>query len=79
MKYKLRAECLADIGKLLVSANYLASYEIILSDNCIDHELVIDTDPKNLTKIIACLNKIPNCHVMLETLKPINEYTGERQ
>lgn len=77
-KYKLRAECLADIVKFLASARFLAKYQIKPLKNGIDHELTITTKAP-LDKIIMCLRDVRDSHVMLETIKPILEYTGIRE
>lgn len=76
-KYKLRAECLADITKFLASARFLASYKIKPLNNGIDHTLEIETEA-SLEKIISCIALVPDSHVMLDTIKPIKQYTGKR-
>jgi len=76
--FKLRAECFHDVLLLLekMSKN-LYGFKI-------EQDFYPDVDFEfftNLTsdEIIAILMRQPDSHVMMETLKPYDEYTGKRE
>ena len=46
------------------------------SDTC-DVECVIETVAE-IDEVISFMEMQPDSHVMIDTIKPINEYTGER-
>lgn len=74
--YKLRFEALVDIGRLIL----VGGGRIVLLPNQHSQpqdEALICTD-LTLSSIHALISLVPDGHVMLQTIKPINEYTGER-
>jgi len=75
MKYKLRAECLHDINSLiriLPCSKFRIECERI-PDCTFEFESTY-----RLNEIKMLLNKIPDGHVMAETVNTATEYTGER-
>jgi len=76
MKYKFRAECLHDI-KLLMGLVLVSQFKIesTLFPDC-TAEITTELSIADLKK---AMRKIPDSHVMLETIAPLNEYTGERR
>lgn len=76
MTYKLRAECFLDVFNFIVSFKPI-TYKIIKDDVFPDVEFEFDSDC-NIELVIDSINQLEDCHVMAQTIKPINEYTGER-
>jgi hypothetical protein len=82
MKYKFRAECSLDA--LTFKDNTIGltdNFEITQQD--IDGLPIPDVDVEfesdlSLDEIIDEMRDIIDGHVMLQTVKPIGEYTGER-
>jgi len=75
MTYKLRAECLFDINKLVQSLP-CSKFKIECAqfpDCTFEFESTY-----SLAEIKLVLTKIPDSHVMSETVRTIAEYTGER-
>lgn len=75
--FKLRAECFHDVLVLIdkLSKN-LYGYRI-------ERDFLPDVEFEFITnqtsdEILAVLRKQVDSHVMMDTLKPIKEYTGER-
>lgn len=75
MEYKLRAECLPDVHRLLEKLKF-SRYHII-SVFPPDVELEFKSD-HSLDEIKKVLKTIPDSHVMLETVALKKNYTGER-
>jgi len=79
--YKFRAECVSDINKLtnlLIIANIKSHMKIITKEiEFPDCEVVMKTDCP-LSAIKSVVEKLPDGHVILETIKLIDEHTGER-
>ncbi len=79
-KYKLRAECAEDFKKLakLMGSNIM-SKNVVKPDAAMpDVEVTFESDLslKDIKDIIA---KVQDGHVMKDTIKPINSYTGIRE
>jgi hypothetical protein len=72
-KYKLRTECTVDVINFL---NKLIDYSLT-SFSLSEGEFEFETD-LTLDKIILILQNLTDTHVMYQTVKPIEEYTGER-
>lgn len=75
--FKLRAECIQDVLFLMdMLSKNLYGYKIE-RDFLPDVEFEFYT---NLTKdkILSILSRQEDSHVMMDTLKPFEEYTGER-
>ena len=76
--FKLRAECFHDVLQLLNKmCKNLYGFKI-------ERDFYPDVDFEfvtNLTsdEIMAILRRQTDSHVMMETLKPFDEYTGERE
>lgn len=77
--YKLRAECLHDVLLLInkMPRKNLWGIKIEQWGPFPDVEFEFKTK-LTLDEIIVILMKQVDSHVMIDTLKPINEYTGER-
>lgn len=78
MKYKLRAECIADVIKLMENTR-LESYKIISADARIpdvEFEFSVMLDLREIKNILL---GIQDTHVMRETVAQFEEYTGERK
>lgn len=79
MKYKLRAECIMDITRIIdVAGVHMNNFKMDKHKDLPDAEFEFDIDLE-LSEIIAILKNIPDSHVMYETVKPIEEYTGIRE
>jgi hypothetical protein len=76
MTYKLRAEFFLDVFTFIESFKPL-TYKIIKDGVLPDVEFEFDSDC-NIDSIINAIEQLEDCHVMAQTIKPINEYTGER-
>ncbi len=75
--YKLRAECVQDILNFI---NQLVNHGIKAnfgSINTLYNELVFDSKITR-EQIMALVRKVEDGHVMLQTIQPIEKYTGER-
>ena len=82
VEYKLRAECFADIDALLSklvksSVGRIFTYQINGNVDTwrVELTMVATFTPKQLLAIMA---RIPDSHVMMETLNYAAEYTGKR-
>lgn len=80
-QYKLRAELLADIGKLVVEmAGSIKRAEIchVKGDGEFpDSEFIFSCD-LSLEEVQDSIRAVEDSHVMLQTVQPIERYTGER-
>jgi hypothetical protein len=76
--FKLRAECFQDVLQLLNKIRKNLYGFKIERDFFPDVEFEFFTN-LTLDEINAILMKQDDSHVMMETLKPFNEYTGERE
>lgn len=73
--YKLRAECLADVHKLMDKLSF-SDYKV--SNQLFPNvELEFKSD-ESLDQIKDAIKSIPDSHVMLETVAPMKDYTGSR-
>jgi hypothetical protein len=78
MKYKLRAECSKDVVGFLNNVHsQLSSFSLIKDKELPDVEFEFETDLA-LDEIILILKDLDDAHVMYQTVKLIDEYTGER-
>jgi hypothetical protein len=77
--YKLRAEGLNDFLAFLQNDMYFKiKYFTIEITGFPDVVVTFETN-SSLSEIKQKLKEVPDSHVMLETVKPVNEYTGERE
>jgi len=78
IKYKCRAECEEDILKFWDNnIDDVSDLEIFSSLNPLEVEATFNS-PLELSEIIKLMENIFDGHVMYQTVKPIDEYTGER-
>jgi hypothetical protein len=77
--YKLRAEGLNDFLAFLQKGMYMRVKSFTVKPIGVpDVEVSFETDA-SLSEIKSKLREVPDSHVMIETVKPFNEYTGERE
>ena len=75
--FKLRAECFQDVLILIDKLNKNLYGFRIERDFLPDVEFEFITN-LTLDEILAILDNQVDSHVMMETLRPFDEYTGER-
>ena len=75
--YKFRAECIVDVHRFLYS----------LAPNWVEYHVTATTFPDvtvalktaaTLDELCSVIKTVPDGHVMLETIQPLDRYTGER-
>ncbi len=77
-KYKLRAECTADILLFIpMILSRVKSFTLLPLDLSPDIEFEFTLDA-TLDEILDCLRYIDDGHVMYQSVQPIEQYTGER-
>lgn len=76
--YKLRAEGLNDFLAFLQKGMYFRIKSFTVQPIGVPDIVVSFETDASLSEIKSILREIPDSHVMLETVKPINEYTGDR-
>ena len=78
MKYKLRAECAHDVEQFIKKMEgYTWNHKVMQIKDFPDVEFTFDSEV-NRERIKDILRMILDSHVMIETIKPLEEYTGER-
>jgi ABC-type uncharacterized transport system permease subunit len=78
MKYKFRAECSQDAEQFKhENREAISDYEIQKVEGYPDVYVTFDSYLE-LSEIIELMRDIDDGHVMYQTVKPIEEYTGER-
>ncbi len=78
MTYKMRAEGVNDVFEFVrAMGSNIKEYRIIGNTIIPDVEFEFETK-KSLHIVLNTLRGIPDSHVMVETVKPISEYTGVR-
>lgn len=78
MIYKLRAECSNDVALFIQNAHsQMTNFKMQKDKELPDVDFEFETELE-LDIIVLTLKNIEDSHVMYQTLKPINEYTGER-
>jgi hypothetical protein len=82
MKYKFRAECKTDVlGFIAITIGSTHGFQIEPLENSInipDVEVVFESE-LSLNELLDEMRKVPDGHVMMQTLKPFDHYTGERE
>ncbi len=76
--YKLRAECIGDVLTFIEKTS--TNTQRVLVERYYffpDVECEFETDLK-LEEILLVLKTIPDSQIMIDTLKTLSEYTGER-
>ena len=77
-KYKFRAECSHDVVEFIIKIRtQLINFKMDSVPGFPDVEFEFETELR-LDKIITVLKSIGDSHVMYQTVKPLAEYTGER-
>ena len=76
--YKLRAEGLNDFLAFLQTGMYMKIKSFTVEPIGVPDVVVTFETESSLSEIKSKLREIPDSHVMLQTVMPINEYTGER-
>jgi hypothetical protein len=77
--YKLRAEGLNDFLAFLQNDMYFKIKSFTIEPIGVPDVVVTFDTSSSLSEIKQKLREVPDSHVMLQTVKPINEYTGERE
>lgn len=77
--YKLRAEGLNDFLAFLQNDMYFKMKYFTIEPTGFPDVVVTFETSSSLSEIKEKLKEVPDSHVMLQTVKPINEYTGERE
>lgn len=77
--YKLRAEGLNDFLAFLQNDMYFKMKSFTIEPTGFPDVVVTFDTSSSLSEIKQKLREVPDSHVMLQTVKPINEYTGERE
>ena len=82
MKYKFRAECSHDAltfrdNTIGLTENFTIIPQDIEGSPIPDVDVEFDSE-MSLDEIIDEMREVIDGHVMLQTVKPIEEYTGER-
>jgi hypothetical protein len=77
--YKLRAEGLNDFLAFLQNDMYFKIKSFTIEPTGFPDVVVTFDTSSSLTEIKQKLKEVPDSHVMLQTVKPFNEYTGERE
>lgn len=75
--YKFRAECQEDAQNFQNISKGLAQNFDFQKGTVIDIIVTFDSN-LNLSEIIGLLRNIEDGHVMVQTVRPIHEYTGQR-
>jgi hypothetical protein len=79
MKYKFRAECLADVVAFFSeNTKRISEMSIFYPDNTIPDVEVTMESQMNIGSIIKHMGLLEDCHVMWQTVMPEVLYTGER-
>jgi len=76
MKYKLRAECMADVVQFIEIAD-INNTSFKRKGMTPDVEFMFNTN-MSLPQIIEKIKLISDSHVMYQTVQPIKYYTGKR-
>lgn len=77
--YKLRAEGLDDFLAFLRTGMYMKIKSFTVEPIGVPDVVVSFVTDASLSEIKSKLKEVRDSHVMLETIKPINQYTGERE
>lgn len=76
--YKCRSECFSDIARWYTSLDfYPLVKDVSQTGDFTDCECII-ASCRSLDELRKTMSSVADCHVMAETLKPIEQYTGVR-
>jgi hypothetical protein len=77
-QYKLRAECFTDVAHLVQSEYFqISAFNMVRKDSLPDVEFEFTT-VLTIDELITAMKPIRDAQVMYQTVKPVSEYTGER-
>ncbi|MDB4945884.1 MAG: hypothetical protein JWP97_5418 [Labilithrix sp.] len=81
--YKLRAECLEDVLKLIeriaaVDAGEHIEFHVARMHGLFDVELEISTGLE-VGRILTLIEELPDAHLMQDTIKPLAQYSAGRE
>jgi len=80
--YKFRSECSLDIisfFRCLADSSYDSIHiHYLEGDSNIPDREVVFSSSLNLSKLIQIAKEAEDCHVIAQTLRPIDKYTGKR-
>lgn len=77
--YKFRAECINDVHEFMKKAKFEFEYDTKIERKGRVPDVVVEIATKvSIDSIISILNEIPDSHVIIETIRPKNLYTGDR-
>lgn len=75
--YKFRAECIHDVLEFMGKAKF--QYDIKIERKDFFPDVVVEIATKeSIESIVNVFNKIPDTHVVVETIQPKKLYTGDR-
>lgn len=75
--YKFRAECINDVLGFMKKAKF--EYDVKIERKGLFPDVVVEIATKeSIDSIISIFKKIPDSHVILETIQPKKIYTGDR-
>lgn len=75
--YKFRAECIHDVLEFMKKAKF--EYDVKIERKGLFPDVVVEIATKEgIDSIVSIFKKIPDSHVVLETIQPKNLYTGDR-
>ena len=78
MEYKCRAECMHDVMRLItIGKESISIIDMEVVRGVPDVEVIFNSS-LNLQEIIELMAEIPDSHVMYQTVKPTEFYTGKR-
>jgi len=78
--YKFRAECEADVDELIKLLGDEWGYEIkVTQKNPLFPDVEVEIiSPLKIDEIQNLMRKVVDGHVMVQTIAPLDSYTGER-
>lgn len=75
--YKFRAECIHDVLEFMGKAKF--QYNIKIERKGLFPDVVVEIATKeSMESIVNVFNKIPDTHVIIETIQTKKLYTGDR-
>lgn len=76
--YKCRSECFGDIARWYTSLDFHPLVkDVSQTGDFSDCECII-VSCRSLNELRKTMSSVSDCHVMAETLKPVDQYTGNR-
>jgi len=79
-RFKLRAECLNDAIQFIRSRKIKNLWHVKIEQEELYPDVDFEFNTKmSLKEILIILSTIPDSHVMMDTINPIEKYTGKRR